>query len=212
MNTGGNICSAAVSAVLSALFLSSNLPLSVGSSRTASRKAYFATSVCRHVLRGFQGHLSAQVLGRGAPDRFLDRLDLRGWNTFANFAHAPTATPGTAGAEAAVKVVLDAVLGETFAVHEAAFRRLHWEAWTLTAADLKREVDGTDEATPRKLPVAEIGARHHALRHRGVCYAVAELMTFEVHETLIQFLFKSPLRATSASHWLSLLFVIVRCT
>ena len=159
MNTGGNICLAAVSAVLSALFLSSNLPLSVGSSRTASRKAYFATSVCRHVLRGFQGHLSAQVLGRGAPDRFLDRLDLRGWNTFANFAHAPTATPGTAGAEAAVKVVLDAVLGETFAVHEAAFRRLHWEAWTLTAADLKREVDGTDEATPRKLPVAEIGAR-----------------------------------------------------
>ena len=178
-----------------------------------------------------------------------------------------------------MKVVLDAVLGETFAAHEAALRRLHWEAWTLAAADLKRKVDGTDEATPRKLPVAEIGARlqkltpqiaplklqgilepshasinlfaamldegrlryvewarlttrdqevmgasednllkawkpdksgvvrehkdaprleanvatdllvHHALRRRGVCYAVAELMTFEVHETLIQFLF-----------------------
>ena len=30
---------------------------------------------------------------------------------------------------------------------------------------------------------------HHALRRRGVCFAVAELMTFEVHESLIQFLF-----------------------
>ena len=220
-----------------------------------------------------------RCLAVGLPTEVVDRLDLRGWNTFAHFAHAPTATPGTAGAEAAVKVVLDAVLGETFAAHEAALRRLHWEAWTLTAADLKRKVDGTDEASPRKLPVAEIGARlqiltpkiaplklqgilepshasinlfaamldegrlryvewarlttrdqevlgasednllkawkpdksgvvrehkdaprleanvatdllvHHALRRRGVCYAVAELMTFEVHETLIQFLF-----------------------
>ena len=100
-----------------------------------------------------------RCLAVGLPTEVVDRLDLRGWNTFANFAHAPTATPGTAGAEAAVKVVLDAVLGETPAAHEAALRRLHWEAWTLTAADLKRKVDGTDEATPRKLPVAEIGAR-----------------------------------------------------
>ncbi|CAE7821922.1 unnamed protein product, partial [Symbiodinium necroappetens] len=209
----------------------------------------------------------------------VDRLDLRGWSTFANFAHAPTATPGTAGAEAAVKIVLDAILGDSFAAHEAALRRLHWEAWTLTAADLKRKVDGTDEAGPRKLPVAEIGARlqvlapkisplklqgilepshasinlfaamldegrlryvewarlttrdqevlgatedqllkawrpdkagivrehkdtprleanvatdllvHHALRRRGLCFSVAELMSFEVHESLIQFLF-----------------------
>ncbi|CAE7627808.1 unnamed protein product, partial [Symbiodinium necroappetens] len=209
----------------------------------------------------------------------VDRLDLRGWSTFANFAHAPTATPGTAGAEAAVKIVLDAILGDSLAAHEAALRRLHWEAWTLTAADLKRKVDGTDEAGPRKLPVAEIGARlqvlapkisplklqgilepshasinlfaamldegrlryvewaklttrdqevlgatedqllkawrpdkagivrehkdtprleanvatdllvHHALRRRGVCFSVAELMSFEVHESLIQFLF-----------------------
>ncbi|CAE7844219.1 unnamed protein product, partial [Symbiodinium necroappetens] len=209
----------------------------------------------------------------------VDRLDLRGWSTFANFAHAPTATPGTAGAEAAIKIVLDAILGDSLAAHEAALRRLHWEAWTLTAADLKRKVDGTDEAGPRKLPVAEIGARlqvlapkisplklqgilepshasinlfaamldegrlryvewarlttrdqevlgatedqllkawrpdkagivrehkdtprleanvatdllvHHALRRRGVCFSVAELMSFEVHESLIQFLF-----------------------
>ncbi|CAE7249545.1 unnamed protein product [Symbiodinium sp. CCMP2592] len=170
-------------------------------------------------------------------------------------------------------------VGKVYASHDAALRRLHWEAWTLTAADLKRKVDGTDESAPRKLPVAEIGARlqvltpniaplklegilepshasinlfaamldkgrlryiewsrlttrdqevvgaseddllkawkpdksgvvrehkdtprleanvatdlmvHHALRRRGVCYAIAELMTFEVHETLINFLF-----------------------
>ena len=220
-----------------------------------------------------------RCLAVGLPTEVVDRLDFRGWSTFANFAHAPTATPGTAGAEVAIKTVLDAILGDSLAAHEAALRRLHWEAWTLTAADLKRKVDGTDEAGPRKLPVAEIGARlqvlapkisplklqgilepshasinlfaamldesrlryvewarlttrdqevlgatedqllkawrpdkagvvrehkdaprleanvatdllvHHALRRRGVCFAVAELMTFEVHESLIQFLF-----------------------
>ena len=220
-----------------------------------------------------------RCLAVGLPTEVVDRLDLRGWSTFANFAHAPTATPGTAGAEVAIKAVLDAILGDSLAAHEAALRRLHWEAWTLAAADLKRKVDGTDEAGPRKLPVAEIGARlqvlapkisplklqgilepshasinlfaamldesrlryvewarlttrdqevlgatedqllkawrpdkagvvrehkdaprleanvatdllvHHALRRRGVCFAVAELMTFEVHESLIQFLF-----------------------
>ncbi|CAE7670291.1 unnamed protein product [Symbiodinium sp. CCMP2592] len=220
-----------------------------------------------------------RCLAVGLPGEVIDRLELRGWGTFANFAHAPTATPGTAGAEAAVRVVLEAVLGDTHASHDAALRRLHWEAWTLTAADLKRKVDGTDESAPRKLPVAEIGARlqvltpkiaplklegilepshasinlfaamldegrlryiewsrlttrdqevvgasednllkawkpdksgvvrehkdaprleanvatdlmvHHALRRRGVCYAIAELMTFEVHEALINFLF-----------------------
>ena len=104
-----------------------------------------------------------RCLAVGLPTEVVDRLDLRGWSTFANFAHAPTATPGTAGAEVAIKAVLDAILGDSLAAHEAALRRLHWEAWTLTAADLKRKVDGTDEAGPRKLPVAEIGARLQVL-------------------------------------------------
>ena len=57
-----------------------------------------------------------RCLAVGLPTEVVDRLDFRGWSTFANFAHAPTATPGTAGAEVAIKTVLDAILGDSLAV------------------------------------------------------------------------------------------------
>ena len=97
------------------------------------------------------------------PQEVVEKLELRGWATFASLAHAPKATPGQANADVAIQDMIDAVLGTTLGAHEASLRRLHWEAWTLTAADLKRKVDGSDEATARKLPVAEIGARLNVL-------------------------------------------------
>ena len=33
---------------------------------------------------------------------------------------------------------------------------------------------------------------HHASRRRGVCFAIAELMTFEVHEFLFDAHYKEP--------------------
>ena len=47
-----------------------------------------------------------RCLAVGLPTEVVDRLDFRGWSTFANFAHAPTATPGTAGAEVAIKFLM----------------------------------------------------------------------------------------------------------
>ena len=93
------------------------------------------------------------------PADVIQVLSDRGWATFANFAHAPKVMPGQQGAEAALQVVLDSVLGAQFGAHEAALRRLHWESWTLTAADLKKKLDSAEDVAPRKLPVAEIGAR-----------------------------------------------------
>ena len=56
---------------------------------------------------------------------------------------------------------------------------------------------------------------HHALRRRGVCFAVAELMTFEVHESLIQFLFDAYYKEPSEGYQRSLLrnsrFATERC-
>ena len=104
----------------------------------------FFLVVARHVLCRFKSDLQQRCQAVGLPTEVVERLDLRGSSTFANFAHAPTATQDTAGAEAA---------------QEAALRQLHWEAWTLTAADLKRKVDGTTMLGPGKLPVTEISAR-----------------------------------------------------
>ena len=60
------------------------------------------------------------------------------------------------------------------------------KAWKPDKSGVVRE---QKDAPRREANVATDLLVHHALRRRGVCYAVAELMTFETHETLIQFLF-----------------------
>ena len=218
--------------------------------------------------------------GSKLPPAITEKLTSKGWSTLALFARAPKVIPGQSGHEKAVQDMIDAVLGDDEKQHEAGLRRLRWEAWTLTAADLKKKIEGPDE-TNRKLPTAEIGARldtlapklaplklrgvlepscaaiqifagmredgrlryvewcklttraqevnstsedsalkswkpdkqgivrevaggsdlkaatatdldiQNALRRRGVCYAISELMSFEMHETIILWLFEA---------------------
>ena len=216
------------------------------------------------------------------PSAVVTKLVDKGWSTLALFAHAPKVIPGQSGYEKALQDMIDALLGDDEKSHEAGLRRLHWEAWTFTAADLKKKIEGPEEAS-RKLPTAEIGARldalapklaplklrgvlepsyaaiqifagmredgrlryvewcklttrtqevystsedaalkswkpdkqgiirevppgpghdlkanvatdldiQNALRRRGVCYAITELMSFEVHETVVSWLFEA---------------------
>ncbi len=67
----------------------------------------------------------------------------RGWDTYANFAFAPSNNPATADDDKFSATVLQPLLGEDLSNKPvAAVRRLFFEAYTLAGADLKRKNRG----------------------------------------------------------------------
>ena len=63
------------------------------------------------------------------------------------------------------KVVVP-VLGDRDHVDASKLRRLHFEAYTTAAADLKRRVDSSEQDAPRKLPPQEISERLETLQKK----------------------------------------------
>ena len=61
---------------------------------------------------------------------------------------------------------MDAILGTDGDEHVAKSRRLHFEAYALTAADLKRTAEATESDQPQKVPAAELAAHYDVLQSR----------------------------------------------
>ncbi|CAE7304283.1 unnamed protein product [Symbiodinium sp. CCMP2592] len=114
------------------------------------------SSLFRHVVSGILHR--ARVLN---PDE-----DGKGWGTFANFAFSTSFIPGQGEDSVFVRDVVVAVLGSSDHASAAALRRLHFESYTLTAAELKRQTEATESDLPRKLPPAEIASRIEALQRK----------------------------------------------
>eukprot|EP00439_Symbiodinium_sp_Y106_P009150 s8686_g1.t1 len=58
------------------------------------------------------------------------------------------------------------ILGTEGDEHHAKLRRLHFEAYALTAAELKRTAESSESDLPRKVPTAELAARYDVLQAR----------------------------------------------
>ena len=100
----------------------------------------------------------------GLSDAAVTALRSKGWGTYANFAFSTAVIPGQGDDSIFVRDVIVAILGREDHASAAALRRLHFESYTLTAAELKRQTEATESDVPRKLPPAEIASRIDALQ------------------------------------------------
>ena len=99
----------------------------------------------------------------GLPSADLDIMQAKGWTTYATFAFASSYIPGQ-GDDAQFRTdVVEAVTGSPSHPKAAVLRRLYFESYTLTAADLKARVERTGDEPPRKIPAPERAARFRAL-------------------------------------------------
>jgi hypothetical protein len=95
----------------------------------------------------------------GLSDGVIDNMTALGWTTFGTFSFSCSYIPGHVHDQALVDSVIVPVLGGTNDPRSALLRRLFFESYTMTAADLKRKVERTEDDAPRKLPPVEVAAR-----------------------------------------------------
>ena len=161
------------------------LPLSclgewaLGRETTGPRANYlFACADVRWADRqhlGLQGAMSvvdskaafaARCAKIGLPDGVVETLDKKGWGTHATFAFSTAVVPGSGDDSKFVKEVLEPILGSATHEQAANLRRLHFESYTLTAADLKRQTETSENDLPRKMPPAEVAERINLLQKK----------------------------------------------
>ena len=98
------------------------------------------------------------------------RFDAAGWTTMGKFAFAPGITNGAPADEKFKEMVLDVLLADPAVPEETqaipAIRRLWFEAYTITVAAMRRDVERTDDDAPRKVPKAEKEERKRMLKAR----------------------------------------------
>ena len=93
----------------------------------------------------------------GLEDK-MDVFRARNWTTLAGFAFASSYTPGAPDDTKFIADVVAPSLGEDQSKINAV-RRLYFEAFTLMTANLRSQVERTDDDKPRKLSLPEREAR-----------------------------------------------------
>ena len=99
------------------------------------------------------------------PDEAVTRMSAKGWTTYGTFAFAVPGDPGKISDSDFRSIVCQPVLGSE-QEHVPKLRRLHFEAFAITAAELKRTAEVQESDQPRKLPVVELAARYEILQQR----------------------------------------------
>ena len=101
----------------------------------------------------------ARCLAVGLTEDEHNALCTKGWSTYATFAFSVPVQAGHTDESSFVTQVVQEVLGDPSHTSAAKLRRLHFESFTLTVADLRRKVDTPEDSKPRKLPPAELADR-----------------------------------------------------
>lgn len=107
----------------------------------------------------------------GLNDVQVAAFENAGITSLAKLAFATSYHPGSSD-DADFKAFVEATLGGPQpAGVMSSVRRLHFEAYTLCAAELKQRLEQTDESAPKRLPVAERAARRDEQKARlvGLC-------------------------------------------
>lgn len=103
----------------------------------------------------------------GLSDAICARLDALGWNTYGKLAFASNFQPGQIDETPLIRLAEE--ITQTRPPTPSVLpliRRLVYESYTLTAADLKSKIERRDEDAPRKLAQAERAARHQSQASR----------------------------------------------
>ena len=99
------------------------------------------------------------------PEEAVTKMAAKGWTTYGTFAFAVPGDPGKISNSDFRSIVCQPVLGSE-QEHVPKLRRLHFEAFAITAAELKRTAEVQESDQPRKLPVVELAARYEILQQR----------------------------------------------
>ena len=97
----------------------------------------------------------------------IDALETNGFTSLAKWAFGSSYVPGAPDDAPFLRLLKD-MHGGTMpnAGQVSAFRRLHFEARTLSIADLREKVARTDESAPRRLMAPERASRYEAQKLR----------------------------------------------
>ena len=93
------------------------------------------------------------------PEDAIGKMTAKGWTTRGTFAFAVPGDPGKVSDSDFRSIVCQPVLGSE-QEHVPKLRRLHFESFAITAAELKRTAEVQESDQPRKLPVVELAARY----------------------------------------------------
>ncbi|CAE7779837.1 unnamed protein product, partial [Symbiodinium pilosum] len=99
------------------------------------------------------------------PDDAATKMTAKGWTAYGAFAFAVPGDPGKISDSDFRSIVCQPVLGSE-QEHVPKLRRLHFEAFAITAAELKRTAEVQESDQPRKLPAVELAARYDVLQQR----------------------------------------------
>ena len=117
----------------------------------------------------------ARAASIGVPDDVVAAMALKGWVSHGTYAFAVATQPG-ADEQAFLDGVIIPLLGGADHIAAPKLRRLFFESHTLTSAELRRQVDSTEQEAPRKLPAPEISQRMEMLQARIRPLIVANFM------------------------------------
>jgi len=117
----------------------------------------------------------ARARSIGIDDQVIAQMGLRGWVSHATYAFSVATTPGGDEQIFADGVIVP-LLGNADHRDAPKLRRLFFESHTLTAAEMRRKVDATEQEAPRKLPAPEIAQRVEMLQERIRPLIIANFM------------------------------------
>ena len=108
-----------------------------------------------------------------------------GWVTYAKLANDTGYVPG-ASLDLLHEEIFLKGLGENYAKHplKGTLRRLFFEAYTLSAADLKRKLEAGPDDAPRVVPTAEKLARRKRCAAKLPCIALKDEL--DISDTLLE--------------------------
>ena len=117
----------------------------------------------------------ARARSIGIDDQVIAQMGLRGWVSHATYAFSVATTPGGDEQIFADGVIVP-LLGNADHRDAPKLRRLFFKSRTLTAAEMRRKVDATEQEAPRKLPAPEIAQRVEMLQARIRPLIIANFM------------------------------------
>ncbi|CAE7775406.1 unnamed protein product [Symbiodinium sp. CCMP2592] len=99
----------------------------------------------------------------GLPEDARGKLKRKGWATFGTFAFCVPGEPGRIPDDVFKTSVVQPILGDGGEEHQAKLRRLHFEAYALTAAELKRTAESNRVRRVKPLRLVDRLEPSHAL-------------------------------------------------
>ncbi|CAE7799744.1 unnamed protein product [Symbiodinium sp. CCMP2592] len=137
-----------------------------GEADEAVASAFFLGEDLNVTMHGEHAVFLSKCTQLGLPEDARGKLKRKGWATFGTFAFCVPGEPGRIPDDVFKTSVVQPILGDGGEEHQAKLRRLHFEAYALTAAELKRTAESTESDQPRKVPTAELAARYDVLQKR----------------------------------------------